>query len=79
MSAGIYEQRTAESGERRAARHTFMSNDRPTGRGLGLLVIFSKRLRSKQKQADLLGVFGIGVDDGDRTRDVRIHNPVLYH
>ncbi len=28
---------------------------------------------------NLLTVWSVGVDDGDRTRDIRNHNPALYH
>ena len=39
----------------------------------------SKPLATAPRPAAFLGYFGSGVDDGDRTRDFRIHNPALYH
>jgi hypothetical protein len=35
--------------------------------------------RETRKRLDFIEDLESGVDDGDRTRDIRNHNPALYH
>jgi hypothetical protein len=55
----------------------------PTTEGSSLSMEFSRALINlflALRPTDVdCAVFGFGVGNGDRTRDVRIHNPVLYH